>query len=136
LRNVALVALLGALLAAVAASCGPEERLSPSPSAAAIDSGIRGIVLLSPTCAAQPVDASPCVTPYAAQLVIVDASGNRVAGVASGPDGRFEITLPPGDYVIQPTPGPDGVPSGTPLSVTVVPDTWAEVEIDYDTGIR
>jgi hypothetical protein len=129
-------ALLGAILAIAAVACGPEERVSPSPTAVTITSGIRGIVLLGPTCAAQPIDASPCVTPYAARLVILDANGDPVATVSSGSDGRFEVKIAPGDYVIQPESGPDGVPSSSPQSVTVVPDEFVEVEIDFDTGIR
>jgi hypothetical protein len=136
LRAVALAALLGAVLAVLAVACGPEERISPTPSLAAIDSGVRGIVLLGPTCPAQPVDASPCVTPYAARLVIVDDKGDPVATVMSGSDGRFEVRLAPGDYTIQPENGVDGVPSSSPQNVTVIPGDFVEVEIDFDTGLR
>jgi hypothetical protein len=130
------VALLAAVLSIAVVACGPEERVSPTPSAAAINSGVRGLVLLGPTCAAQPIDASPCVTPYAATLVILDANGDPVARVVSGADGRFEVVLAPGDYQIQPENGQDGVPSASPQTVTVVPDEFVEVEIDFDTGIR
>jgi hypothetical protein len=119
------------------AACSPADS-SPTPTPApSYDSGIVGIVLLGPTCAQSDyATASPCLTPYAAQLVIVDGNGDKVASVASGPDGHFQITLPPGDYVVQPTPGPDGNPSGTPVPVTVVDGQYEQVEIDYDTGLR
>ena len=93
-------------------------------------------MLLGPTCANQPIYASPCVTPYAAQLVIVDGNGVTVTRITSGADGHFQVSLPPGNYVIQPTPGVDGVPSGTPLEVNVVAGDYAVVEVDYDTGLR
>jgi len=130
--------LVGVLLAVTLSACGPEESASPAPTPSPpLDSGISGIVLLGPTCAAQAVDASPCVTPYVATLVILDTDGNIVTTVSSNPDGTFKVALPPGDYVIQPTPGDGGVPNATPQTVTVAPDDYAtDIEIDYDTGIR
>ena len=119
-------------------ACGPPAgggtQAPPSPS---LTSGIRGVVLLSPTCGAQPADASPCVTPYAAKLVITDENGTVVGTITSGADGRFEIALPPGNYLIQPRPGDGGVPFATSaIPVTVVADDYADVEVDYDSGIR
>lgn len=129
------VVLTGALAFGLSA-CGPELLASPTPAPSVLDSGIRGIVLLSPTCAVQLADASPCVKPYVARLVIADTDGNTVAEVTSASDGTFEVKLPAGDYTIQPEPGDGGDPSGTPQSVTVAPDDYVDVEIDYDTGIR
>ena len=132
-----LILALGAVLALVLVACGPDEAASPSPSpSVAINSGISGIVLLSPTCPVQGADASPCVTPYVATLVINDSDGNTVARVQSKPDGTFKVTLPPGDYVIQPMPADGGIPNATPQDVTVTADQYEQVEIDYDTGIR
>ena len=77
------------------------------------------------------------MTPYAAELVITDENGTVVGRVSSGADGHFEIALPPGNYVIQPRPGDGGVPFATSaIPVTVVADDYADVEIDYDSGIR
>ena len=102
-------------------------------------SGIRGTVILGPTCptgqepgAYEPV---PCLTPYAAQLVIVDADDVVVARTSSDAEGRFEVTLPPGEYVVAPQ-GGDPYPIAQPLPVDVTPGTYVEVEINFDTGIR
>lgn len=103
-------------------------------------SGIRGVVLLGPTCPGpvEPGENPPvaCLTPYAAQLVVLDAESVRVASVTSGPDGRFQVNLVPGDYVVTPATGADTYPIAQPLSVVVSPGSYAEVEINYDTGIR
>jgi hypothetical protein len=124
-------------LGLIALACGPEQGTgSETPSPTVITSGIRGIVLLGPVCPTDSGDTSPCLTPYAANLVITDSDGNVVTSVTSGSDGRFEVLLPPGDYVIQPDNGPDGNPSSIPQPVTVAPDEFEEVEIDYDTGLR
>jgi hypothetical protein len=101
----------------------------------ALPSGIRGTVLLGPTCPVEREDMPPCVTPYAATLAILNSENAVVTRVNSGPDGRFEVSLPPGDYVIAPESG-DPYPIAQPLSVTVTPGQYEEVEINYDTGIR
>ncbi len=120
-------------LVAVLAACGPGGPTSvPS---APIDSGIRGYVQLGPTCPVVTRDV-PCTTPYAALLVILDIEQQEVARVTSGEDGRFEVLLAPGEYTITPTPGGDSLPSAPPLSVSVLPGSFTEIEINYDSGIR
>lgn len=103
-------------------------------------SGIRGTVLLGPTCpggqdpgANDPV---PCVTSYAAMLVILNSDGVRVTEVSSGADGKFQVDLPPGEYVVTPVSGADTYPIAQPVSVTVSSGGFVDVEINYDTGIR
>lgn len=129
-------ALVGAVLLALV-GCG-ELTLGPGDTPSE-PSGIRGTVVLGPTC---PLEASPgandpvpCLTPYSAQLVILNAENAAVARVASGADGHFEITLPPGDYVIAPESG-DPYPIAQPLPVTVAAGQYVEIEVNYDTGIR
>lgn len=132
-------ALVGLLLTLglVVSACGPEQQAgTETPSPSVLDSGIRGIVLLGPVCPVESAEPSPCLTPYVANLVITDSDGNVITRVSSGSDGRFEVLLPPGDYVIQPDNGPDGNPSSIPQPVTVGPDEFEDVEVDYDTGLR
>ncbi len=129
--------LLLATLAVALQACselGIPLETAPSPS------GIRGTVLLGPTC---PVEASPgandpepCVTPYAATLVVLDGESAVVTRVTSGGDGRFSVDLPPGEYVLTPETGPDSYPIAQPQSVVVVAGQYNEVQINYDTGIR
>jgi hypothetical protein len=109
------------------------ETTTPAPS------GIRGTVILGPTCATgespgayEPV---PCLTPYAAELVIIDRDNVVAARVSAGADGRFEVTLAPGEYVVTPQ-SSDSFPNAQPLPVEVTPGDYVEVQINYDTGIR
>ena len=134
MRSAARAVLLLAALAFALAACDGTAMTSPSPTAAP-DTGIRGVVLLGPTCPVEQVGASPCVTPYAATLVIRDANEREVGRVTSGADGRFEIRLPPGQYVILPQNG-DPTPTAQLAPVTVVEGQFADVTINYDTGIR
>ena len=102
-------------------------------------SGIRGTVILGPTCptgespgAYEPV---PCLTPYAAELVILDRNNVVVTSVSAGADGRFETALAPGEYVVAPRAG-DPYPIAQPLPVEVTPGEYVEIQVNYDTGIR
>lgn len=119
---------LGLLLAACAP---PAVETSDGPSGG--PSGITGIVLVGPECR-RPSEASPCLVPYQARLVILDPDGRVVGDVTSGTDGRFRIELPPGDYIVQPSPGGDPFPRAEARSVTVVAGEMSEVEIDYERG--
>ncbi len=96
-------------------------------------SGIVGIVLVGPECR-RPSEASPCLIPYEARMVILDPEGRVVGEVTSGPDGTFRIELPPGDYVVQPSPGGDPFPRAEARSVTVVAGEMSEVEVNYERG--
>ncbi len=102
-------------------------------------SGIRGSVVLGPTCpnppSVGPSGHVPCLTPYAAQLVVLDTEGKVVTRTTSGNDGTFQVDVPPGDYVIAPATSAS-YPIAQPVSVQVVPGNFAEVQINYDTGLR
>lgn len=116
-------------------ACDPGTGATQSPTA---PSGIRGTVFLGPTCPG-PVDPNatdePCVTPYSAQLAILDADGKVVTHVTSGADGRFQVDLPPGDYTVAPQNG-DPVPTAPSQPVSVEPGKYTEVQVNYDSGIR
>ena len=130
--------LLGALLLAVlvGGACDDPGLSGATPPA---PSGIRGTVLLGPTCplghepgSSEPV---PCLTPYAARLAMVDADGQVVAHVTSAADGSFQVDLPPGEYTVAPQNG-DPYPVAQSLPVVVVPGEYVEIQVNYDTGIR
>jgi len=119
------------ILVVLVAACGPSAASAPP------NTGIRGIVTLGPTCPVERVGEPPCVTPLAATLAVTSAEdGSVVARVSSGPDGAFQVDVPPGDYVIVPEPGGDPFPVGQPVEVTVEAGGYTEIEVAYDTGIR
>lgn len=128
-----------ALTAAVAlAGCAVfEPEASPTPAPTPLISGVRGIVLLGPTCAGA-TRADACTEPYVARLLVLDTEGVPVGEVTSAEDGTFALALPPGVYTIQPTP-PEGdvlFPVAFPVSFVVGEEEWTEIGVDYDTGIR
>ncbi len=125
---------MGLAMAVGVAGCDGTAAPSASPTPTIpVATGIRGVVLLGPTCPTE-TGGEPCVTPYVAELVIFDRSNVEVARVTSGPDGRFEIALPPGEYTVTPTPG-DPFPTALPVPVSVVEGSFTEIEINYESGI-
>jgi hypothetical protein len=127
------------LISAALTGCDPGAP-PPEPGATqAGPSGIRGVVIQGPTCPIgdepDPLNPVPCLTPFSAELVILDDNNGVAARVISGEDGLFEVALPPGDYVITPQ-GGQPFPMAQPLAVRVLVGEYADVEINYDTGIR
>jgi hypothetical protein len=100
-----------------------------------LDSGIRGRVLLGPTCPVQRIGQT-CVRPYQATITIrSEATGKLIARVRSSATGRFRIPLAPGTYLLAPQTGRP-YPRSSPLTATVHGDRYASVVISYDSGIR
>jgi hypothetical protein len=64
-----------------------------------------------------------------------DAAGRTVAATRSGPDGRYEMTLPPGTYVLKVV-GISPFPRCPSPSATVTQGMLTTVDISCDTGIR
>ena len=125
------------LLVAVAAAglffaCKSEDEAPP------LTSGIEGQVLIGPMC---PVvqEGTPCPDqPYQATIAVWNAERtNKVRTFETDSEGRFRVPLTPGEYYIDPQP-PDtgGPPTPIPQSVTVPAGRFAQITIEYDSGIR
>jgi hypothetical protein len=121
-----LMTVLAAALAGATASGAP-----PPPA----DSGIRGQVVIGPTCPVQRPGRT-CTRPYQARLAIRRVPSETVAlRLRSAPDGRFTAHLPAGRYLIQPG-NRASYPHGRSQTVTVTADHFTDVTVHFDTGIR
>ena len=128
------VALVAGLFAALADA--PMSSAAPPP----IDSGIRGVVSISPTCPVETVPPDPNCRPrpFATTIEIRDAAGRRlVRTVRSTVTGRFFVRLPPALYriVLRPRTG-IALPVRFPSAVRVLPHRFSFARIEYDSGIR
>jgi hypothetical protein len=120
------------LIAILALGCGAEREAGEP-----VDSGVRGIVLLGPSCPVEQAN-EPCPEkPYEADIRVVDAdSGEVVATTSSGKDGRFVVRLAPGRYVLEGVSPGEAFPFAKPVDITVRPDTFTSATVAFDTGIR
>ena len=101
------------------------------------DNGIRGTVLLGPTCPVETLE-SPCPDrPLADVEVRVLQGGDVVATVRSDGDGRFAVALDPGHYEVRAVveEGGPGM-SAKPVDVIVTSGEFADVNVPVDSGIR
>lgn len=104
---------------------------------ASLTSGVRGLVLLGPTCPVMQID-NPCPDePYQAKLTVLTLDGQVVTRAASDAEGKFEIKLPEGDYILH-AENPEGqaLPYADDTEFTVAADKFTEIEIHFDSGIR
>lgn len=101
-------------------------------------SGIRGAVLLAPTCPVEtsPVTAQCAPRPYAATVTVRrSGSASVFAEVSTSPDGSFEFSLPPGEYTIE-AKGGKLLPRCVVTPFTVGPSSYVSTTLTCDTGIR
>jgi len=101
-------------------------------------SGVRGIVMIGPTCPVQkvPDDGSCADKPFETDLRISTKGGTPVKRFRSGADGRFTVALIPGTYVIGQPPGAPNVPSSQDQEFFVRADAWTDVTVKFDSGIQ
>lgn len=118
--------------------CVPDESTSTPAGILPYDSGIRGTVMLGPTCPVEriPPDPNCAPKPYQTLVVVFRASDatHALAFGRSDANGNFSFSLPPGDYTLGA--GESNLPRCGHPAVTVEPNGYASATIFCDTGIR
>ncbi len=112
------------------AACAPQ--IGPS-----LTSGVKGQVLIGPMCPVMQ-EGVPCPDqPYQAKLIALDLNGRVVARASSDAEGKFEIELPPGEYILR-AENPEGetLPYAGDVEFTVTADEFTEIVVYFDSGIR
>jgi hypothetical protein len=102
-----------------------------------LTSGVKGQALLGPTCPVVTVE-NPCPDePYQASLTVLSLNGQQVTRFDTDAKGKFEVKLPPGDYILHPE-TTDGrlMPSAADVPFTVLPDQFTNLIVTFDSGIR
>jgi hypothetical protein len=102
-------------------------------SAGSSDSGIRGRAVISPACPVEPCTVAE--PPYEGSFV-VRKGDNVLATVKTDAEGRFEMRLAPGPYVLQSEVEAEALPLLKPVEVTVREHEFTNVTLAFDSGIR
>lgn len=126
------------LIAVVLTACGSAVDNGSGNGGTVERFSVSGVALSGPHCPVvqNPPDPQCADRPVAdAEIVITNATGDRVDAVRTDADGRFTIPLPAGDYTFTPQPV-DGL-MGTPSPQSATAGASAiTLSFDYDTGIR
>lgn len=102
------------------------------------DSGVRGTVLLGPTCPVERIPPDPACAekPYATAIVVYRVGSQSVFVMGnSDTNGMFKFSLPPGSYTLEAKNG-KVFPRCAQVSVDVPASGYASTAISCDTGIR
>ena len=98
-------------------------------------SGIEGQVLIGPMCPVVQQGQECPDQPYQATLTVKSLDGLQIAQIQTDAQGRFRISLVPGEYILHPE-SPNGLPFAGDQSVMVETGRFTQVTIHYDSGIR
>ncbi|MEK6302152.1 MAG: carboxypeptidase-like regulatory domain-containing protein [Acidobacteriota bacterium] len=103
------------------------------------ESGVEGQAVISPAHPGPTRQGDSSSAPYQTTLVVLSTGdGREMARVQTGSDGRFRISLPPGEYTIGLPPDQQRrkFPRGEEQTVKVLPGKFTNVTINFDSGMR
>jgi len=73
--------------------------------------------------------------PYEATLTVKTLDGVQITQFQSDAQGRFRISLVPGEYILHPE-SPNGIPFAGDQSFGVETGRYTQIVVNYDSGIR
>lgn len=102
-----------------------------------IDSGIKGVITVGPTCPVERIPPDPACAnrPYPALLLITDENTGDNKTIKADSNGRYSINLPPGSYSIK-NASTDLYPHFPDQKITVYSHQFSILNIQGDSGIR
>ena len=106
-----------------------------SPASPTLTTGLTGTAIRGPITPVCRIEV-PCDAPFSADFS-VEHNGRVVSGFRSDQDGRFTVTLEPGQYRVVPAANaPIISPASQAKTVNVLASGLTEVHWSFDTGIR
>jgi hypothetical protein len=99
------------------------------------DSGIRGVVMIGPTCPVV-LAGSPCPDqPWHGTVQGFNLAGALIRDTSTDENGAFELPLEPGTYDLVAA-RPNGLGNAERTRITVRADSYLRVTVRVDSGIR
>jgi hypothetical protein len=123
-----LFAAFGLIVMIVCASAGQ------TPSAG--ESGIEGVITISPANPGPTRDDAPGSKPLAHSTFAVEKNNGEVTSFITDDQGRFRVSLPPGHYKISLKGKKSSIGSFGPFEADVAPGKMTNVQWECDSGIR
>jgi hypothetical protein len=115
----------------------PEDQVATL-NATATSAGVGGVVTAGPVCPVMRIGDTSCdprpVT--GAILVVRSGAGAEMARVTTDGSGPYRVSLPPGDYSLEPQPVKGLMGTAPVAKLTVLAGKLTIQAISYDTGIR
>jgi hypothetical protein len=100
------------------------------------ETGIEGIITISPTQAGPVRDDSPVSRPLANAAFAVENEKGQVASFTTDDQGHFRTSVPPGRYKVSMKGRKSGIGRFGPFEVDVAASKITKVEWQCDSGIR
>jgi hypothetical protein len=135
--TLSLVATLG-IAASPLLSCSPPPNSRPVAERSrpvSTDSGIIGQVLIGPNCPVVRKDVDCPDRPYQATMTILNQRGQVVTRFQTDAQGKFQVKLKPGKYILRPE-SPGVLPRAGEQNFTVTGRKFTSLQITYDSGLR
>jgi hypothetical protein len=109
---------------------------SPGQAPSGAETGIEGVITISPTQAGPVRDDSPASRPLANAAFAVENEKGEVASFTTDGQGHFRTSVPPGHYKVSMKGRKSGIGRFGPFEVDVVAGKMTNVQWQCDSGIR
>lgn len=104
--------------------------------APAADTGIEGVIAISPIHGGPVREGMPTSKPLANTAFVVENNSGIVKSFTTDERGGFHISLPPGRYTVRKEGWTRGIGKFGPFDVEVTPGKMTKVEWECDSGMR
>ncbi len=113
----------------------PLEAPTSSPVPGTTGSGIEGQAVIGPMCPVVKEGVSCPNQPYRATLTVNNLKGEKIVQFQTDDQGRFHLSLPPGDYILHPE-STGKYPRAPEQTFTVTAGKFTQLTVTFESGIR
>jgi hypothetical protein len=112
------------------------ETSSTASPASNSETGLEGVIVISPTHGGPIRENEPPSSPLAKKTFVVQQEDRTVSEFETDEQGRFRILLPPGKYIVSGKDPKHRFERYGPMPVEIRAGKMTQVKWDFDTGLR